>query len=118
MCFATGVQPHVHVLFPGPGTGHPAGGQRLAAQGRHRVSRVRGPVRRLRRRRRQFRRLRRQVQTAVGRTAHRPVSPGTARVRRHRRGNRHGGRRGNHGNRGRALTTDLHLNVPCDVVKP
>jgi len=86
------------VLLPGPGTGHPAGGQRLAAQGRHRVSGVRGAVRR--------RRRRRQVQAAVGRAAHRAVSPGTARVRRH-------GHRGRDG-RGRDLrrrgAPDLDVN--------
>lgn len=47
-----GVESHVHVLLPGPGTRHPIGGQRLAAQGRHRMSSVRGTVRQRRRRRR------------------------------------------------------------------
>lgn len=54
-CLLAGVESHVHVLLPGPGTRYPVGGQRLAAQGRHRVSGVRGTVRRRRRRKRRRR---------------------------------------------------------------
>jgi len=90
------------VLLPGPGIGHPAGGQRLAAQGRHRVSGVRGAVRR--------RVGRQQVQAAVGRATHRTVSPRTASVRRHGHSLRHGRSRGHHGNRRHAVTHDLDVN--------
>lgn len=107
-----GVQPHVHVLFPGPGTGHPAGGQRLAAQGRDRVSGLRGAVRRSR----QLCRRPRPVQAAVRSAALRAaVSPRAARVRRrhhrHRR-SRHvcGHRRGGPA----AATPDLHVNEQND----
>jgi len=90
------------VLLPGPGIGHPAGVQRLAAQGRHRVSGVRGAVRR--------RVGRQQVQAAVGRAAHRTVSPRSASVRRHGHSVRHGRSRGHHGNRRHAVTLDLDVN--------
>jgi len=100
--FIAGVQPHVHVLLPGPGIGHPAGGQRLAAQGRHRVSCVRGVVRR--------RVGRQQVQATVGRATHRTVSPRTASLRRHGHSLRHGRSRGHHGNRRHAVTHDLDVN--------
>jgi len=109
MCI-TGVQSHVHVLLPGPGIGHPAGSQRLAAQGRHRVSGVRGVVRR--------RVGRQQVQAAAGRAAHRTVSPRTTSMRRHCHSRRHGRSRCHHGNRRHAVTHDLDVNKQrCDNVK-
>lgn len=97
------------MLLPGPGTGHPAGGQRLAAQGRHRVSGVRGAVRRRRPGRQQ------QVQAAVRRADHRTESPRSARVRWHGHGGSHGRGRGHHGNRRRGVTHDLDVNKQRDI---
>lgn len=103
--YTTGVQPHVHVLLPGPGIGHPASSQRLATQGRHCVSGVRGVVRR---------RVG-QVQTAAGRAAHHTVPSRTTSMRRHGYGRRHGRDRCHHGNRRHAVTHDLDVNKQrCD----
>lgn len=105
--YTTGVQPHVHVLLPGPGIGHPASSQRLATQGRYCVSGVRGVVRR--------RVGRQQVQTAAGRAAHHTVSSRTTSMRRHCYGRRHGRDRCHHGNRRHAVTHDLDVNKQrCD----
>lgn len=103
----TGVKPHVHVLLPGPGTGHPAGGQQLAAQGRHRVSGVRGAMRR----RRQFRRHRRQVQATVRGADDGAVSPRTAGVRQRGRSGRHGRVRSRRRHRRGHATSDLDVNI-------